>query len=367
MNQELMTLDFWQDTVIYEGKTFPIGTLACDALNVPADTIAKMNEQCAKINLLLGMLNAGQDASALFPMARKAALTMLHILSKTPPFSYMDIPKHKERIEKVFTANNALKYVEFAMKAATNSLQVEEVPNYADAIMLQRYTAVFGHLAYSLGEYQKAILDFAEKSDGNEADRTAEGFARMFGSHFPPEFSITDGNAWMSTLNNSVQYVSIIRPGEKVAKLVRRIHYVSFVGMFRSDLFEGLCVGHAPKKCKICGKWFLTINARHTKYCGNYAPGDKLHRTCRQIGNLKGREQRELADDHPIVQIYETRMNTINRYIKRGKLDEDLAEVMKKLAKDKMLRAKSDVAYAKGAYEKEMEQAALKKEAQSKM
>ena len=37
MNQELMTLDFWQDTVIYEGKIFPIGTLACDALNVPAD------------------------------------------------------------------------------------------------------------------------------------------------------------------------------------------------------------------------------------------------------------------------------------------------------------------------------------------
>ena len=75
MNQELMTLDFWQDTVIYEGKTFPVGTLACDALNVPADTIAKMNEQCEKINLLLGLLNAGQDASALFPMAREAALT----------------------------------------------------------------------------------------------------------------------------------------------------------------------------------------------------------------------------------------------------------------------------------------------------
>ena len=112
--------------------------------------------------------------------------------------------------------------------------------------------------------------------------------------------------------------------------------------MFRSDLFEGLCVGHAPKKCKICGKWFLTTNARHTKYCGGYAPGDKLHRTCRQIGNLKGREQRELADDHPIIQIYENRLNTINRYIKRGKLDEDLAEVMKKLAKDKMLLTNSN-------------------------
>jgi len=367
MNQELMTLDFWQDTVIYEGKTFPVGTLACDALNVPADTIAKANEQCEKINLLLGTLNAGQDACALCPMAREATLAMLDILSETPPFSYMDISKHRERIERVFTADNALKYVEFATKAATNSLQFEEIQNYAEAITLQRYTAVCGHLAYSLGEYQTAMLDFAEKSDCNEADRTAEGFARMFGSYFTPEFSIAEGNAWMSVANNSVQYVATIRPGEKVAKLVKRMHYVSFVGMFRSDLFEGLCVGHAPKKCKICGKWFLTTNARHTKYCGGYAPGDKLHRTCRQIGNLKGREQRELADDHPVKQIYEKRLNTINRYVKRGTLDADLAEVMKKLAKDKMLRALSNVAYAKGAYEKEMDQAALKKEASAKI
>ena len=367
MNQELMTLDFWQDTVIYEGKTFPVGTLACDALNVPADTIAKANKQCEKINLLLGTLNAGQDACALCPMAREATLAMLDILSETPPFSYMDISKHRERIERVFTADNALKYVEFATKAATNSLQFEEIQNYAEAITLQRYTAVCGHLAYSLGEYQTAMLDFAEKSDCNEADRTAEGFARMFGSYFTPEFSIAEGNAWMSVANNSVQYVATIRPGEKVAKLVKRMHYVSFVGMFRSDLFEGLCVGHAPKKCKICGKWFLTTNARHTKYCGGYAPGDKLHRTCRQIGNLKGREQRELADDHPLKQIYEKRLNTINRYVKRGALDADLAEVMKKLAKDKMLRALSNVAYAKGAYEKEMDQAALKKEASAKI
>ena len=44
----------------------------------------------------------------------------------------------------------------------------------------------------------------------------------------------------------------------------------------------------------------------------------------------------------------------------------DLAEVMKKLAKDKMLRALSNVTYAKGDYEKEMDQAALKKEAKMK-
>ena len=53
--------------------------------------------------------------------------------------------------------------------------------------------------------------------------------------------------------------------------------------------------------------------------------------------------------------------------MKRGTLDTDLAKVMKKQAKDKTLRALSNVAYAKGAYEKEMEQAALKKEASAKV
>ncbi len=77
----------------------------------------------------------------------------------------------------------------------------------------------------------------------------------------------------MSTLNNSVQYVSVIRPGEKVAKLVKRMHYVSFVGMFRLISLRACVLAMHRKKCKICGKWFLTTNARHTKYCGGYAGG----------------------------------------------------------------------------------------------
>ena len=62
MNQELMTLDFGRIRSYMREKHFLSALLPDDALNVPADTIAKMNEQCEKINLLLGILNAGQDA-----------------------------------------------------------------------------------------------------------------------------------------------------------------------------------------------------------------------------------------------------------------------------------------------------------------
>ena len=171
----------------------------------------------------------------------------------------------------------------------------------------------------------------------------------------------------MTLTNASVQYVSAIRPGTAEPQLVKRMHYVSFVGMFRSDLFEGLCVGHAPRQCPICGRWFLTTDARHTKYCGGLAPGDKRGRTCRQIGNLRGREQRELAADHPIKAVYTRRMNTILQSTRRGKLDAELAKVMKKLAKDKMLRAISDHSYASTRYEQEMTQEALLAEAKRRM
>ena len=95
----------------------------------------------------------------------------------------------------------------------------------------------------------------------------------MFGQFFKGEPTLSlDNPAWMTLTNASVQYVSAFRPGKTEPQLVKRMHYVSFVGMFRSDLFEGLCVGHAPKKCPICGRWFLTIDARHTKYCGGLTP-----------------------------------------------------------------------------------------------
>ena len=75
--------------------------------------------------------------------------------------------------------------------------------------------------------------------------------------------------------NITAQYVSTVMPGQDTPQLVKRMHYMSYVGLFRSDLFEGLCVGHAPRKCPICGRWFLTTDARQTKYCGGLAPNDK--------------------------------------------------------------------------------------------
>ena len=222
---------------------------------------------------------------------------------------------------------------------------------------------ILAHLGYSLGAYQNAMLPFAEKLNVPDCKRTPEGYAELFGEIFPVMEDFGEGDGWMSMTNATLQYVPVVRPGSTVPSLVKRMLYVTFVGMFRSDLYEGLCVGHAPKKCPVCGRWFLTTNAKRTKYCGSYTPEDRLHRTCRQIGNLKGREQRELAEDHPLKQIYTRRLDSINHRLQRRSMEPALAKVMKKLAKDKLYQAISNVGYAQGEYENEMELSALEAEA----
>lgn len=66
----------------------------------------------------------------------------------------------------------------------------------------------------------------------------------------------------------------------------------------------------------------------------------------------------------PLKKIYQRRTNTIIQKVHRGTLDKPTADVMKRLAKDKLEHAISDRSYAAGPYESEMEQDALLAEAQ---
>lgn len=358
----ILSLDFWQDTVIYEGRSFPTGTLGCDSLNIPAKAVEQLEELCGGLNLAMGAAATGELTAALLDTAQGNALQIAGLLQDVPPFSYLDAVRCRKLIKDLLAPEQASLINDYAGKLISGQAAFLD-GRYKDAILFFRLLPVMAQMGFSLREYQAAMLRFVEELDKPDCQRTPEGYAATFGAFFPPAPRLDDGSGWMSLTNSTVQYASAQRPGEDAPLLVKRMHFVSFVGMFRADLFEGLCAGHGPKRCPVCGRWFLTLDARRTKYCGGLAPEDARGRTCRQIGNLKGREQRELAADHPLKAIYERRMNTIGRQVLRGKLYAGLAERMKRLAKDKLLRAISDNAYARTNYEREMAQEALLSEA----
>ena len=357
----LLTLDFLRDEVSYQGITLPSGSIGCAALNIPDDVIEKVKQIYLPLLKAVEAVNKLQLKPELLAPCGGSILQMLELLQKENAFPLLDYSYYRKRIPEIFTEENMKNAVAYVKLAAMN-LPAAMSDQLKSGLGLTKVIAICAQLPDSLVMFKEGLLPFAQAL--HESDRAPGDYATVFGEYFPesPEFSLTDP-AWMSMVNLSVQYLSTILPGKDDPQIVKRIHYVSFVGMLRADLFEGLCFGHAPRKCPICGRWFLTTDARHTKYCGGFAPDDPKGRTCRQLGNLQGRDKRELADDHPVKVIYNRRMNTIQVYLRRGTLDEATAEKMKRLARNKMEHAISDATYASGSYSDEMEQEALLTEA----
>ena len=362
LNQNLLTLDFWKDEVTYARHTMPTGSIGCAAMNISDEQIGQFVQLAIPLAAIVELIKDGTPTADHFTVAKESVWQITQMMRATYPFSLFDFPADGRDIQQIFSAEyteNAIAYIKAAQELGMAAVFDEQ---YKKGVGIVKLISELAQLGGTLMIFKHGMIEFAHKL--HDSKRTPEGYAETFAKHFSdmPTLSL-DNPMWMQLTNTTMQYVSAVMPEKEIPQLVKRLHYVSFVGMFRSDLFEGLCVGHAPRLCPICGKWFLTTDARQTKYCGGLAPGDKRGRTCRQIGNLKGREQRELADDHPIKAIYTRRMNTITQYLHRGTLDEQTAAVMKRLAKDKLERAIFDHEYAKGSFEAEMSQDALLNEA----
>ena len=365
LNQNLLTLDFWKDEVTYAGHTLPTGSIGCAAMNITDEQIGELVQLAIPLAAVVELIKDGTPTAEHFTVAKESVLQITQMMRTIYPFSLFDFPADGHDIQQIFSreyTDNVIAYINAAQEIGIGAAFDEQ---YKKGVGVVKLINELSQLGGTLMIYKHGMIEFAHKL--HDSKRTPDGYAAAFAEHFPKDETLSPNNSmWMQLTNTTMQYVSAVIPEKGIPQLVKRMHYVSFVGMFRSDLFEGLCVGHAPRLCPICGKWFLTTDARQTKYCGGLAPGDKLGRTCRQIGNLKGREQRELADDHPIKAIYTRRMNTITQYLHRGTLDEQTAAVMKRLAKDKLELAILDVAYANGRYEAEMSQKVLQEEARTR-
>ena len=157
----------------------------------------------------------------------------------------------------------------------------------------------------------------------------------------------------MSITNVSLEYL----PGTK--GLVRRMHYASFPSMFRSNLYEALAAGNAPKRCPICKKFFLTTNARRQKYCTGYAPEEYEGLTCVQVGNRMGREEREKAANRPVIVQYHQAVNALDKRVERGTLERETAARAKARAKELVSGAITDAEFANGEYKNDMNPDAL--------
>ena len=334
MNMTFLTLDYCGKEEIYGGKNFATGTIACDVLNIPEETVHQIVLLTDPMMRFVDALYDNRVDLLLMEQSRKNVFLVISLLKTVAPFSYQDFAWLDQKLSDIFSAE--------AMRKA--SRQMHKSGGLGELFV--RALSLVAQLGFGIQEYQRALIPLVESLDNEDLTRNAEGYAKQFAQFFVPEEYGED--KWMAFANVSVQY----RSGEN--GLVRRMHYASFPSMFRSDLFEALTVGNAPKRCPVCGRFFLTTNARRTKYCNGLAPGGPEKRTCVQVAARMGREYRELADNNPHKIKRKQAIDAIDQRVHRGTMAIELAEIMKTLARNKCDRALSDAKYANTRYNAEM-------------
>ena len=298
----MLDLIYADDTVQYSGKVMPAGSVACMALNISKEDLAAAKPLCQQI--------APAEVTLLFPFvdekdmesARIAAHSLVKIISRYELFSFFDVPNIDQWLDQVFSMKTVSRIPEFSKILSSGQMDDQTAEKYGPEITLQILAPFLVHFYDAVTQLQEHLAPFAETLDAPNKQRTKDAYLSQFSKSFPEEIHLGDGsNSWMSLMNVSIQYTAGNDVQDRRWQMQKHMHFTSLASMLRTD--------HLNEPFKLC-------------------------------------------------------MNLIYQAIRRNKLDTDLEDVMKKLARDKKQRAIADLKYAKGSYMKEMDQKALKAEAE---
>lgn len=376
MISSLFTADYRDGRVIFGGKHYPAGMFAVHLLNqfYINDTAARIAVFRDGLNFhILQQLQDGYLNISDFVKTGANTLQSLKVLPKLKPFDGLKAEEIWNTVEMLFTEQVGRAICEyFAAKAKLSLLPQDEIA--ADTAERIKRTTDFSATVERIAAIQSILRFFDTLSEDfinahgklikfcehiNEAERLDEAHL------LPPALKVFDEHHF----TQSGKYIAIKKNTKSVnATLAKRISFDSYFSLILTDFFEGLHYGHYPRRCEICGKYFLMQSARRQKYC-SYGIAPELYRgnkiSCRKYAAVLNRKEK--AENDPIAAVYNRRCAAIRTECGRGTINAEFAETAKRLAKEHKLRAQTDDKYAKEEYKKDMSREALYAETDKKM
>lgn len=356
-----LTADYRDGRVRIGGKSYPAGIYANHLLNqyYKNDTAARLGVYKLHGWNVAEQLELGYLKTKEYILAGKEIQYILDTLPKLKPFDTLDIDVERKRVSDLFAESVAENIIDFfsvrAEIAERDDGQVlfDIFPDNYDKEKYKIISITISKVQSTLSFYNRISEDmrkaFAElTSFVNRADEAS----RLDEAHLLP-IALDIFKKTPSVLN--VQYVPYKKNAKSQAETVaRRLYFDSYYSFVLTDFFEGLHYGHYPRKCDICGKYFLMTSARRQRYCTGTSPyevrGKKV--SCRTYAASINRK--ELAKADPIVDIYTRRCNAIRSEKSRGTITEEFATKALEVAKEYKLIAQDDEKYAKKQYSRNM-------------
>ena len=368
MISAFFTADYRDGRVIFGGKSYPAGVFATHLLgqfyiNDTAARIAVFRDDL-KYHILTQLSNGYLNITE-FVKTGANTLEALKVLPKLRPFDGLNIEEIRNAVTTLFTEETGQKICEyFADKAKLSLLQQNEIA--AGTAERMKTATDFSVIESNITEIKSILLFFDSLADdlilahGNllkfcnridEAERLDEAHLLPLSLEIFGEHHFAQGGKYIAVKKNVKS---------KSATLVKRLEFDSYYSFILTDFFEGLHYGHYPRKCEICGKYFLMQSARRQKYC-SYGIAPELYRgkkiTCRKYAAVLNRKEK--AENDPIVSLYNRRCGAIRTEVGRCTISKAFGEMAKHLAKEHKLRALADDQYAKTQYRKDISREAL--------
>ncbi len=363
----ILTADYRDGCVYLGGKKYPAGTFVMQFLNqyYVNDAVARIAVFRDAVSFhILDQLRSGYLNIEDFTKAGGNTLEIMKALPTLPPFNTLDADAIRAHITELFTETNGKRICEYFHSRATVGLLGQDEIAVGKATRMTD-SANTAETEVLLTEIQAALRSFDAVTDDviraqkqfkafisrlNEANRLDEKCLLpialdVFGS--PP-------------LPLTVEYTGLKKNRASTdATVARRLRFDRFYSLLLTDFFEGLHSGHYPRRCPICGNYFLMQSARRTMYCSGLSPyeGRKGRLTCRAYAASVHRK--ELAEGDPVTDVYNRRCAAIRSETSRGTITKDFATQAQALAKEHKQRAQSDHEYAVNQYEQDMERVKL--------
>lgn len=348
-------------------KSYAAGVYAVYLLNqyYKNDTAARIAVYKQYILQVRRQLEIGYLNETDFEKAGEEIQSIMKTLPKLKPFDTLDVESEKKRISELFTKENAVFIMEYISRKGAISKMDEGaivlniLPPAYDKELFKTYETMCATVLTTLRFYdsisedmQKAfekLIRFVSRID--EADRFDE-------RHLLPIAAEIFGD---TSFPLNTEYISLAkRRNSDIFVTARKLTFESYYSFVVTDFFEGLHYGHYPRRCEICGKYFLMQSARRQKYC-SYGTAPQLYNgekvSCRRYAAILGRSER--AKDNPLRFAYTKRCSAIRSKKSRGTITAEFAAAAQDMAKRRLEQAEEDDIYAAKEYYRDLERIKL--------
>lgn len=307
------TAIFGPKECLLNGKRYPLGSFAAEALELDRSILRKLEHAVAEFKPELEVFLAARTASSA-AVAQQKLDEVWVLLNQLP--AYENFSRYHSGSSGLFHAMR--EYPDRTDDAVTSGTEF----NRALIYWLDRLEC----LPSSVNNFINNTVVLLENFFNELPNHLPEAYAVAYDKYRNGVQAVFDSADEIVEEMDSIELDFPMRLGFKAmytkdgtAVLGEELTFEELPSFLYTDLCKGMAAGNIPRRCHNCRHFFLAIGGYDTVYCNRIAPGE-TKRTCRQVGAHRKEKEK---NDKPIHKEYFKAYNRLKARKSRGSISTD--------------------------------------------